>query len=383
MNLKLFLRIVQARFLRIVLALALTVTVAVVVTDYVPREYTTYASLVLGAQDPGPFEQGVVPRQFTAAGYVMTQVDIISSRNVASKVADQLTQLEKIVLAGSFLTPEEARRAVVNDGWIGGRLVGELLNNLEIRPSRESMVLDINYTAPDAALAAKIANAFADAYIEVSLELNTEPARRNAEWFDDQLKELRAKLEEKQGELTAYQERHGIVSIDERLDTETKRFEELSTNLVEAQARTYDVESRQLGQQHPEYVRAIERERAVEAALDRQQARLFEVRRLRDELDLLLGDVESARSNYDAAMQRFYRSSLESQFNQTNVAVLNRAAVPGQASSPNVRLNVALSVFLGLVFGFGLALLSESLDRRVRIEEDLNESLGLPVLASV
>lgn len=381
MTFKRFLRVMLARSLRIFVTTALTVAVAFVVTTNQPTTYSTSSSLVLATQEPSPFEQRSVSRQFTTR-YVLTQVDIISSRTVASRVLEQLTEPEKTILATSFLEPDSAQQAVATKDWVQDRLVSELLQNLEVRPSRESMVLNLTYTATDPELAAKIANSFADAYISVSLDLNTEPARRNAEWFNGQLKELRATLREKQRVLTQYQQEHGIISIDERLDAETQRFEELSTSLIEAQAATYDVESRQLGRQHPEYVRAIEREQAIRAALSRQQARLFSARSLRDDLDLLVRDVEIAKSNYESALERYYRSSLESQFNQTNVAVLNPAKVPVQPTSPSLSMNLAAATALGLIFGIGLALLSEALDQKVRIEEDLEVGLGIPVMAS-
>jgi uncharacterized protein involved in exopolysaccharide biosynthesis len=315
-------------------------------------------------------------------GYVATQVDIIMSRNVALKVVDKLTDEERFIVAESFLGPD-ARRAVDSDVWVRGAIAGELLSGLSVTPARDSRVLNLIYTTIDPELAATVANAFANAYIDTTLELNMEPARRNAEWFDEQIKSLRTALEDKQKLLTAYQERNGIVSMDTRLDTETRRFQELSTRLLEAQTNRHDVDSRQLGRQHPEYVRAVERETAVQGALDEQQQRLFELRRLRDELDLLVRDVENARVNYDAALQRFSQSSLESQFNQTSIAILNEAPVPAQPSWPNLRVNVALAVVLGIVFGFGFALLSEALDRRIRTEDDIAEGLALPVLASL
>jgi hypothetical protein len=44
----------------------------------------------------------------------------------------------------------------------------------------------IAYTSEDPNFAAAAANAFAQSYIETSIELKTDPARQFARWFDEQ-----------------------------------------------------------------------------------------------------------------------------------------------------------------------------------------------------
>jgi capsular exopolysaccharide synthesis family protein len=63
--------------------------------------------------------------------------------------------------------------------------------------------------------------------------------------------------------------------------------------------------------------------------------------------------------------------------------IANRATPPGSPSSPKTLLNAVIGGLLGLLIGLGLALLAESVDRRVRRPEDLERALGLPVLTSV
>ncbi|MBA3564535.1 MAG: hypothetical protein H0W33_11125 [Gammaproteobacteria bacterium] len=382
MNLKLFLQILRARKKLVLFVLAATIAATALLTLNTPKEYATSTSLVIDFRDSGPFDQSGVPRQ-AAADYLMTQVDIIGSVNVAFKVLNLLDEEHVATLAREFAGNDTSRGVPLDDKQVRDKLAAKLLDNLTVDPSRESRVLSIRFSSPDPELSAAVADGFAQAYIEASLELNVAPARRNAVWFDEQLRTLRSRLEEKQNALTAYQQDKGIVAIDERLDTETRRFEELSSNLVGAQSSTLDVAARQLGQQHPEYKRAVEREQSIQRTLAQQKTRVFEVIQQRDELDLLVQDVENARKTYDLALQEYYQNSMESQFNQTNIAVLNQAAIPTRPSSPNLRFNLVLAAMLGLVFGFGLALAAEALARRVRTEEDLSDRIGVPVLITL
>lgn len=59
------------------------------------------------------------------------------------------------------------------------------------------------------------------------------------------------------------------------------------------------------------------------------------------------------------------------------------ASPPSSPSSPDPKRNVELGIVLGLLLGFGLAVLLERIDRRVRSIEELEELYGLPVLARI
>jgi chain length determinant protein EpsF len=108
----------------------------------------------------------------------------------------------------------------------------------------QSSVISITYSASDPKFAEKIANAFAKAYMEVTLNLRVEPTKQAAAWFDDQLKGLRKDFEDAQGRLAAYQKEHGIIASDERVDVENARLAELSTQALQAQNAALDAESK-------------------------------------------------------------------------------------------------------------------------------------------
>src|SRR3569832_2430383 len=124
--------------------------------------------------------------------YMATQVDVINSNNVASKVVRDLK------LADSPGTREQFMEATEGKGDIKQWLGDLLLKKLSVEPSRESSVIAINFSGANPQFAAVLANAFAKAYIETSIELRLEPAKQTAAWFDQQIIQLRQKLDEAQ-----------------------------------------------------------------------------------------------------------------------------------------------------------------------------------------
>ncbi len=63
--------------------------------------------------------------------------------------------------------------------------------------------------------------------------------------------------------------------------------------------------------------------------------------------------------------------------------VLNAAIPPLVPVFPKIPLNIVLSVFIGVMFGVGAALLLELMNRRVRSRDDLAYAAGIPVLAEI
>lgn len=121
-------------------------------------------------------------------------------------------------------------------------------------------------------------------------------------------------------------------------------------------------------------------EAELRAALAAQRTRVLELKESRNDLTVLARDVETAQKTYDAALQRFVVSQVESRANQANAALLNAAAVPRKPHRPNVTLNVALAAVAGLALGISIVILLELSDGRVRSLTDLHEVLDVPLL---
>jgi uncharacterized protein involved in exopolysaccharide biosynthesis len=121
----------------------------------------------------------------------------------------------------------------------------------------------------------------------------------------------------------------------------------------------------------------------VRSLIAAQKRKLFELKHERDEANVLLSDVTSAQKAYDAVSQRFTQTNLEGQSSQTNVSILSPAYPSVRPSSPRLKLYTLIAIAIGSLIGIGIALMSEMLDRRVRVADDIEQSLGIPVLGDL
>ena len=442
MSFQQFLLILRARYIAALSALLLTVALVTGVSLWLPKQYSANAAVVVDVKSPDPVT-GMMLQGMMAPGYMATQIDIINSDRTAKSVVKTLK------LEGNSSVQEMWLDATKGKGQLIDWLSALLQRNLDVKPSRESNVISINYTATDPNFAATVANAFAQAYIDVNLDLRLAPARQYAAFFAEQTKTARDKLEAAQKALSDYQQANGITSADERLDYETAKLNETSSQLTGVQAQTTDSQSKRqsakadtvaevmqnplinslktdvarleakltenggnLGKNHPQTLRteselatvraqleqetrkvssSIEttyqvgkqREEQLHAALTAQKSRVLLLNKQRDELNVLRREVESAQHIFDSMSARASQSNIESQTNQTNIAVLNPAVAPTSASKPRVLLNIVVAIFLGALLGVGLALGLELHDRRVRSSEDLTDALDVPLLGQL
>lgn len=224
------------------LVLAITVLTTLVVSLLLPKTYVATVALLLDSKDEQTLSTvnmlAPVLQQAQQAAYIQTQVDIIKSHKVVNKVVRELRLAESPEAREAFQSATGGAGSY--EDWLADRLLKWLTVD-----TTQSSVVQISYKSSDAQFATRVANAFAKAYIDTTLELRVEPTQRTAVWFDEQLKGLRATMEAAQAKLTDYQREKKIVSTDERMDVENARLGELSTQLVLAQSQASEAESRE------------------------------------------------------------------------------------------------------------------------------------------
>ncbi len=125
------------------------------------------------------------------------------------------------------------------------------------------------------------------------------------------------------------------------------------------------------------------RQAEVKGSLEAQRDKVLGMKAVRDEGLVLMREIDNAQRTYDAILQRFTQTSLESQTTQSNVNMLTQAVPPIEPATPRLLLNTLLALLVGLLLAVMVTLFLELRDRRVRTVEDLVATLGLPVIGSL
>lgn len=296
-----FFSILRARWLAALATFLFVVLAILAISLLLPKQYKAIASVVVDFKpDPvsAAYGSGISP------GFMSTQVDIIQSDRVAQRVVRNLKLNENPQIRQQWQDETDGQGSI--ESWLGALFQ----KNMDVVPSRESSVIAVSYRSPDPRFAAALANAFVQAYIDTSLELRVDPARQYSSFFETRSRESRETLEAAQARLSTFQKDKNIIASDERLDIETARLNELSSQLTQLQAISAESASRQtqaLGAQGDRLQEVLNNSLVlgIKSDISRGEARL-------QELSTRFGDAHPSVQEAKANLAEL-RSKLESE----------------------------------------------------------------------
>jgi len=235
MDLTQLLVILRAHPRIVLLTLFITVATAATISALLPKKYTASASVVINFEGKDPVTGLNVSAQ-QMPGYIPTQLNIIQSRSVALRVVEslKLTDDENVKKAFEKLANESNDI----DVWMADQLLES------VKAESQESIIEISIKDADPRRAAEIANAFAAAYQAVSVRLKVEPLNKTAGYFEDQIKILRDRYEEAQSRLSKSQQEKGVIKTEGSVDVEVERLNDLSNQLVLAQAASMEASAR-------------------------------------------------------------------------------------------------------------------------------------------
>jgi uncharacterized protein involved in exopolysaccharide biosynthesis len=273
LSIKQYFHILRARKWLLVGTVGMAAVLSVLYTLQLPETYTAKTTLNFELQGGNPFFNDSSVR---GGEYLTTQIGILKSQAVADRVIESLTDDEasrleqaykdrKSLIKKANIKLQEWIYGLVNSGegtlagdteksggagsadearyerpeWLAPRIRGDL----KVEPQYSSRIVVVSFVSTNPKVASTLANAYADAYIRLNLEMMTDPAKRSRVWFDRQVDELKSNFETAQQRLTEFQQRTGITASDERVDTENRHLDELSSQLITAEAEVRQIET--------------------------------------------------------------------------------------------------------------------------------------------
>ena len=183
--------------------------------------------------------------------FYQTQYNLLEAESQARRVARSLNLLSD----REFL---EANGLDDLDGSIDMQLreVSEHLSeNIAIVPIRGSALIDISYTDPNPTRAAQIANMWVEEYVSGNFDRRLSSSTEAANKLEEELVNLRRRLEESERELVAYTAGTQIINLGETVSADGRTIPERSLTTT------------QLSALNEELARATARRIAAESAL--------------------------------------------------------------------------------------------------------------------
>lgn len=193
-----------------------------VVTLLMTPKYTATSTIEISREaDQVTNFQGVERDVSTAdQEFYQTQYGLLESRTLSERVANELNLVDDQQFFEMFGSPKTPAFELSNGRYPAAgraerqRAAGEiLLDNLSVQPTRLSRLVDIAFTSPDAQFSTRVANAWAENFIETNLERKVQSTSYGREQLQQQLAEYKDRLDESQRQLVAYASNQEIINL--------------------------------------------------------------------------------------------------------------------------------------------------------------------------
>tara|TARA_B110000208_G_scaffold152257_1_gene184034 strand:- start:48 stop:2312 length:2265 start_codon:yes stop_codon:yes gene_type:complete len=190
------------------------------------KVYTAVAMVQLLRDDPSAMASAEMePNQIRTAEDLNTQISVLNSGTIIKGVERRLQDDER----ERFMAPYTDALS-----FTGPLSPAELLGrNRKVMPQRMSLMIGVGYTHPDPIIAARVANLFADEFINYNLNLNVSGSMKAVEDLRIRADQQKERVEDLELKLAEYREQNNAVSLDSSeniASTQLARLNEIKLN---------------------------------------------------------------------------------------------------------------------------------------------------------
>lgn len=247
---------------------------------------------------------------------------------------------------------------------------------------KESDVILASYDGVDPLKTSAVLNAVASAYVQQDIQRRSEEAARSLKFLAMQLPDLKNQVEAAEDRFNAYRALHGTVNLGEEATTLLRRSVEVQMRRAELEQKRRGLTSLYTGE-HP----AI---RTIDAQLKDTQNdadRIAEQTRMLPQLEQnvfrLQRDVQVNSALYTSLLNTYEQLRVVSAGKLGTARLVDTAEIPEYPFWPKRTFVISVSLLLGFFCAIVVALTRRQLFDAVSDPYEIEETMGLPVYASV
>ncbi|MDA0148910.1 GumC family protein [Vibrio sp. LaRot3] len=258
--------LLRKNWLKIALFTGLTTILAVLFALSIKPTYEATATLLIESEASNAVSiDEVVGIDSTQKEYYQTQFEILKSRTIAERVVDRLN-LTDVPEFNPYLEPKQSILGSIKQSIkslpifkseevvvtlseeeqavkVRQAVVRKFQGRLKISPIRKTQLVRITFESLDAQLAADIANAVGEAYIDAGLEARLSATEHASSWISGRMQQLQEQLKQSENALIDFLAKEKLVD-DSGIDVQASTvINDLILRLSEATDRRIQLES--------------------------------------------------------------------------------------------------------------------------------------------
>ncbi len=242
---------------RILLLAVLVSALTIFVVLNMKQIYSSKATLLIESQQAKAVKiDEVYGINSAQQEYYLTQFEILKSRTIAESVIDRLQLASHPEFVGQpgllddlrtlvpFLTTGTQQSSAEGQAARDReKLVQAFIERLSIEPVRKTQLVSIVFEAQDPKLAAEVANAIGEAYIDGQLAAKMGITQKASSWLGGRLGELRLKLDQSEQSLQEFRLREGLVDVAGVRSLGSQELERLGEQITQARSKKAQIDS--------------------------------------------------------------------------------------------------------------------------------------------
>ena len=238
-----FWRIVMKRLATIITATAVVSVLTGIYTFKMDPVYKATANIEVETNYPQLQTLSEVYRQSAVddSSFLSTQMQVLQSDSLAWATMQQLG-LDRAAVAP--VTPEtQGQSATQIAGARKTNLIEDFKGGLAVDVLKDSRILAVSYECGSPEMAARIVNHLIDNYIESNFQERNEFTRRASGGMEQQLQDLKSKVEKSQQALIDYERQNLIINVGDKGTINDERLEQLNKDYTTAEIERDQKES--------------------------------------------------------------------------------------------------------------------------------------------
>jgi capsular exopolysaccharide synthesis family protein len=196
----------------LVIGATLTLLMTPIYTAQATLQIDREAARVLNTEDVAPRENMMGGEEF-----FQTQYGLLRSRSLAERVIESLglASSNDALEAMGVQVPEGGGTAADQASQRKSAALAALRSNLSVSPVRGSRLVAVGYDNPNPVVAARIANGFAENFIQSNLDRKYESSSYARGFLEERIAQTKERLESAERQLVAYASNQQIVNVRE------------------------------------------------------------------------------------------------------------------------------------------------------------------------
>lgn len=247
---------------------------------------------------------------------------------------------------------------------------------------KQSGVIGLTAQGPSANYVANVIRQMEDAYVRQNVERRSAEAQQSLEFLQQQLPEIKARVDAAQAKLNTYQMKQGSVNVTKETELVLQQAVDFETQRLQLVGQRQQALQR-FTPRHPT-VQALDAQIAgLEAELAAIKKRTESLPETQQEVLSLMRDLEVNTQIYTALLNSSQELQVAKAGTIGNVRIIDYPIVPYKKSKPNSLLIGAICIMLGTVAGMALVLIRQSLFSGVHRPDEIERELGLATYAAI